>query len=546
MAMPIDGFAIYESVFVSQGSSVWLPRLQQIATAGFKVVINYSLLQGHATDMVAYINGAASVGLKVAVTLQDPRIWRDGTYSLYTSMYADAGNPGTGTAFMQYIVAQTSGLAGTWGWYIGDELVAADHTTFATYAAAVKTADSTHPRLIILNSDDPTNSFWNGTTAYWDSCEVGGDDYYPIGNTNIPSGSTVASIAGGIQAFDTSKGLQSAMVLQAFSASAYTPFPLLADAPWPTEAQMQQARNDALMNMAPRLLLWYSYFDVTTLGSPDFAPANQWSNLVNAAIYDRSGVVLFPPAVRRGTQQRYRDVILGDTPYAYYRLDDTGRLTVDATANALHGIQSATGITRTQPGALAGDSDTALLLDGASGSVSLPNAVSGSGWTTATFEVWFKLSTATPGGFSTLMQGDNTGINKSFQLFLSSNTTLSFGVGAGGANHLAVYTFTFQANVWYYATGVYDGTHAYLYLNGVLHSTSAALSGAIGSTSLIPRLGTTVTGGSPFPGWLDEAAFYRNSVLSADRILAHYNAGLGQGLHPTTYILLPAALRRQT
>jgi hypothetical protein len=150
LSLPTDGFGIYESQ-APNPPATYQPRLDQIAAGGFKLVVNYSILYGTAAQMTSYINYAASKGLKVIVALQDPRIWRDNTYAAtYTALYADAGNPATGTLLMQYVVAQLKGLAGVWGWYVGDEVAEADHTLFKAYTDAIAAADSTHPRLMVL------------------------------------------------------------------------------------------------------------------------------------------------------------------------------------------------------------------------------------------------------------------------------------------------------------------------------------------------------------------------------------------------------------
>lgn len=298
---PIDGQGVYDNTAPSLGSSVYQPVLSNIASGGFKLVLNYGLLFGHTSDMVGYINYAASVGLKVIVALHNPVIWNTTAYptasslaSEYVSMYADAGSPTSNwdQVFSQYVVNQISNLAGTWGYYVADEATAAQHSLVFNHAGYIKSADATHPRLIIMQGDVPANTFANATTSFYDCCDVGGDDYYPIGNTSYTL--TTAQQAAGIQAYCNTKSIQSAIVLQAHSYSEYGTI----GAPFPTEAQMQQMRNDALSNMTSRVLLWYSYFDVTSSNAPPL----QWTYLQEAS-QGQSRIVMFPTAIRRGARR---------------------------------------------------------------------------------------------------------------------------------------------------------------------------------------------------------------------------------------------------
>src|SRR5262245_27540649 len=63
-SIPADGFAIYESCGTSRGC---FGRLETIAAAGFKEVIDYSLWDGNPSmqDLLTYADHANSVGLKV-------------------------------------------------------------------------------------------------------------------------------------------------------------------------------------------------------------------------------------------------------------------------------------------------------------------------------------------------------------------------------------------------------------------------------------------------------------------------------------------------
>ncbi|MGC3956422.1 MAG: LamG domain-containing protein [Verrucomicrobiota bacterium] len=83
---------------------------------------------------------------------------------------------------------------------------------------------------------------------------------------------------------------------------------------------------------------------------------------------------------------------------------------------------------------------------------------------------------------------------------------------------------TATLDAWSHVVGVWDGSSAKLYVNGV--DTGAANSGAGGylsSTEAIFSVGAYDVGGSASTGFIDEVAFY-GTALSAAQIQAHYNA----------------------
>lgn len=303
ISLPTDGFGVYEG-FAPQTAGA-TARLDQIAAGGFKLVLNYSLLFGSISDITTYINYAASVGLKVIAALHNTVIWDTNSSPSYTdlaaeypTLYAAAGSPTTnwGVTFGQYVVNQIKTLPGLWGYYIADEAVNADHAPLKTYADAIHSADSSHPRLIINSARTGQASASANNALFYDCCETMGDDYYPLGPNTYSK--TLAQTAAAIQSYCNAHSLTSAMVLQAFSYSHDN----LPQYGWPTEAQMQQYRNDAISNMTPRLILWWAYYTTINTGSPDFAPALQWSYLQDA-MQGKSGIAQFPNLVRRGQRR---------------------------------------------------------------------------------------------------------------------------------------------------------------------------------------------------------------------------------------------------
>ena len=127
-------------------------------------------------------------------------------------------------------------------------------------------------------------------------------------------------------------------------------------------------------------------------------------------------------------------------------------------------------------------------------------------------------------GWAFFQRDAATGWN--WRLYNGSGSTVGWNLTGGTA----------PLDAWSHVVGVWDGTAAKLYVNGV--DTAAANTGAGGynaSTEAIFSVGAYDTGGSPSTGYLDEVAFY-GSALSAAQILAHYNAA--SSLAPGAYSAL--------
>lgn len=206
IVQPTDGHAIYDDISPGQGQSVYGPRLQQIAAGGFKIVINYALLYDSTAAMIAYINDAALLGLRVGIAMDFVCSPPGGSLATaFPTIYVEAGSPGATAfnAFGTYVVNAVKSLPGTWGYYIADEPQDSNHSTIKSFFQAVQAADNTRPCLIICDSDTTTpgiSNFWATHTVTWaDCCTVGGDDFYPIGLANGSVSYTIGGVSDATQ-----------------------------------------------------------------------------------------------------------------------------------------------------------------------------------------------------------------------------------------------------------------------------------------------------------------------------------------------------------
>jgi hypothetical protein len=113
---------------------------------------------------------------------------------------------------------------------------------------------------------------------------VVGVDYYPIGDD--PNAGTVqetGAVAQAVQHVADASHTDAALVLQAFNWNQYPNdypcrhFPSICNV-FPTSAQLQVMLRLALQSSHPRLVLWYSYYDILSSDNP----AQHWQDLQQA------------------------------------------------------------------------------------------------------------------------------------------------------------------------------------------------------------------------------------------------------------------------
>lgn len=178
-------------------------------------------------------------------------------------------------------------------------------------------------------------------------------------------------------------------------------------------------------------------------------------------------------------------------------------------------------------GAILGDSDTAVSFDGVNDyvriSVDQSDLVDRN---KLTAECWFATSTA-----GCLVAGPNVGAisNNAWEL-TTSNGDVTFIVRfTGGSSFSQTVSGTLDDNAWHHAVGTWDGTTLNIYTDGVL-GVSGTSSGDMrqGDANGFLYIGQDSTSNDFFLGSLDEVAVYEKA-LTAERVLAHYEAGSARG-----------------
>lgn len=216
----------------------------------------------------------------------------------------------------------------------------------------------------------------------------------------------------------------------------------------------------------------------------------------------------------------YADVILADTPIAYFRFEETsGTIAIDSSASNLVGMFKAASVLGV-PGLVPNEpSSRALELAAApkaSNFVEVANTPVLEPAAGVTIEAWVRPRSVSFHPIVTLGESYQFFVNNDGRLYSWINligpvTTTSPVVAVGTTHHVAM-TFD-NSTVTLYADGVIAGQQAITASFGYTHTDFLAIGGDF-----------TANSGPSLDGFIDEVVIY-GSALRPDQILAHMTAG---------------------
>ena len=232
----------------------------------------------------------------------------------------------------------------------------------------------------------------------------------------------------------------------------------------------------------------------------------------------------------------YSNTVMGLGPVAYYRLNETAPVpAADVATNSGTGGQIGTGYyvntpLHEQPGALAGNSDTAVAFDGLGQRMQIPFDAAVNPLGPFTVEAWVNPAVAPPPAAQSslaavLSYGHLADPRSGWLLYQAAggwNLRMYNHVGLGTALTITGGAAP-VAGTWYHVVAVYDGTNGYVYANGALGAQAAA-PGYYPNTDSVFSVGTRSDVGFHYNGSVDEVALYTNALTAAE-ILAHYQNG---------------------
>lgn len=220
----------------------------------------------------------------------------------------------------------------------------------------------------------------------------------------------------------------------------------------------------------------------------------------------------------------YADEVLVDSPLVYWKMDEASTIQLDSSGNDRNLTLSAS----------TGTASAGLITTGSSWDVSgSAYGICGYGtWmnqSSFTVEAWIRPDSTS--NYKAIVTRDGASSSRGWAFYVNSGQLLCYdfrmgdGVVVRGSG-------TLFANTVYYVALTFDGTSVRLYLNGGLDGTSlpaAWFGGALSNAMLVGgSYAGTSTPALNFDGSIDEVAYYP-TVLTQERIAAHYAAGAGPG-----------------
>ena len=231
------------------------------------------------------------------------------------------------------------------------------------------------------------------------------------------------------------------------------------------------------------------------------------------------------------TASSYAQAVSGTSGLvSYWRLgESSGTAACDETGSNPGSYNS--GTTLGVPGAIAGDSNSAVGFDGASGWVSAPASSSLNVGDQFTIEAWVKRADHGTGGNEVVAsKQDNSWVlmfNGADQLTLRQSTVAD----------VASSTSTVTDTNWHYVVATKSGSAVHLYIDG--SDVTGPVSNQTMADNTQPLAIGQSTGVAYFNGDIDEVALYR-SVLSPSQISSHYGLATSSAPPPANDFSLGA------
>lgn len=215
----------------------------------------------------------------------------------------------------------------------------------------------------------------------------------------------------------------------------------------------------------------------------------------------------------------YQDIILAESSLvSYWRLGESSGTLADDAKSTNDGTYVATP-TLGAAGALYGNADTAVTLNGSNQYVTVPdNNTLDLGDGPLSIELWCKFGVFNSATSQKLIDKGSSAYGLRYsgsgkRIALTSGSTVIANFQPG----------TISDTLWHHLVATKNGASVVLWMDGRI-VTGTVTNSTLVNTSSPLRIGATQTPSEFFNGTLDEVAVY-NSVLGADSVLAHYNAG---------------------
>lgn len=219
----------------------------------------------------------------------------------------------------------------------------------------------------------------------------------------------------------------------------------------------------------------------------------------------------------------YRAAVLADRPLAYLRFgESSGAIASDETGNGNTAAVSGT-VAWGVPGALAGDKDTAVRLDGKTSVIDLGGKIDFSGTSPFSLEIWLDVATADSSYRFLVVKDDRPASGREeWGVVLHNVDGLYFERYVAGGGRSAGTPAAPYLGRWVYTVATYDGSRLNFFVEGV--SVDSGPDPRPQLAKNVPlQVGSGFPNGGVIDGSIDELAIY-DHALSPERIKAHFDA----------------------
>ena len=330
---------------------------------------------------------------------------------------------------------------------------------------------------------------------------------------------------------------------------------------WTTPSETPSQTGDiAVVSMMPVAggLTWTN----ATGWTKDLGPAKTWSTEIlhqalsgTSAVSETStlsaassypgyaAIVLLAPASTSSPSpspspnNSYAATILGDSPTAYYQLNDTGSTAADSSGNGLNGTVG-NGVTEGAAGLLLTSNVTAMGFPGtsaSSGIVSVPQTTMLQPANAVSLEAWIRFP-SNPALWAVAVGYGTDAVFAPYNIWFDYNNEIAAQWDLSSGQFYIVDPTPLQPNTTYHVVSTYDGTNARLYVNGALVASGTKPGTLTGYTSGYGfAIGDDAGFSDPgFKGTVAQVAVYAGKALTSTQVIKHYNAGtIGSGPSPS-------------
>jgi hypothetical protein len=217
----------------------------------------------------------------------------------------------------------------------------------------------------------------------------------------------------------------------------------------------------------------------------------------------------------------YASVVREDNPLGYWRFGEPPGVTQAGDEMGLHPGAYVGGVELGIPGAVGGDPNTAVALDGKSGHITFGPIFPFAGTVAFSLEAWIDpVSNDTKA--HRIVNNRNDAGSDGYRIVLDADHLLK--CERWGASAVGRVSAVPSLNEFSHVVCTYDGTQLKLFING------AEVNAASSTNAMSPDMFSLTVGslssasGDYFAGELDEFAIY-GAALPAQRVLAHFHAG---------------------